>query len=349
MLNVLDHLPPGLLTAEPAALARVLGGPTLIHLPGRRQQPLFVCTLLHGNEDTSWRAVQALLHRYQARELPRALSIFIGNVAAAAAGVRRLEDQIDYNRAWPGGDVTDCPECVLMREVEEAMRLREPFASIDIHNNTGLNPHYACINRLGPAFIQLATLFSRTVIYFLRPRGVQSLAFSEICPAVTVECGKSGNPHNADHALQYIEACLHLADFHRHAMPPQDIDLYHTVATVSVRDGVSFGFNGDYRDLTLIDDLDRYNFQDLAPGTAWGWQRPDRPLTLVATDENGSDVSAHYFRLGPDGRIEIVTAATPSMLTLDCRVIRQDCLCYLMERLPYEGLIQGMADVQKSF
>jgi hypothetical protein len=27
----------------------------------------------------------------------------------------------------------------------------------------------------------------------------------------------------------------------------------------------------------------------------------------------------------------------PSMLTLDERVIRQDCLCYLMERFPIPG------------
>jgi hypothetical protein len=26
---------------------------------------------------------------------------------------------------------------------------------------------------------------------------------------------------------------------------------------------------------------------------------------------------------------------TPAMLTLDTLAIRQDCLCYLMERLPY--------------
>jgi hypothetical protein len=27
----------------------------------------------------------------------------------------------------------------------------------------------------------------------------------------------------------------------------------------------------------------------------------------------------------------------PAMLTRDTRVIRQDCLCYLMERIPYAG------------
>ena len=215
------------------------------------------------------------------------------------------------------------------------MRARRPFASIDIHNNTGLNPHYACVNRLEQPFLRLATLFSRTVIYFLRPRGVQSLAFAELCPAVTVECGKAGNPHNTAHALEYLDACLHLAEFNPHAVSPHDIDLYHTVATVTVREGVSFGFDAADRELSLAGDLDRFNFQDLAPGTVWGRQPPGRALALMATDEAGRDVSAHFFRLEADGRISQQAPATPSMLTLDGRVIRQDCLCYLMERLPY--------------
>ncbi|MBK8163897.1 MAG: succinylglutamate desuccinylase/aspartoacylase family protein [Gammaproteobacteria bacterium] len=334
MLTILDHLPDGLLAAEPADLARLLGGPTLIHLPGRRERPLFVSTLLHGNEDTSWRAVRELLQRYERRELPRALSLFIGNVAAAAAGVRRLEGQLDYNRAWPGGEATDGPECAVMRAVVEEMRARHPFASIDIHNNTGLNPHYACVNRLDAPFLRLATLFSRTVIYFLRPRGVQSLAFAELCPAVTVECGKAGNPQNTEHALEFVEACLHLAEFPRHPVSPHDIDLYHTVATVGIRDGIDFGFDAEARDLSLPGDLDRHNFQDLAPGTLWGRQDPSRPLTLKVSDEAGNDVTARYFHLDTGGTISLRVPSTPSMLTLDLRVIRQDCLCYLMERLP---------------
>jgi len=335
MLTVLNHVPPALLAAEPAELARVLGGPTLIHLPGRRDRPLFVSTLLHGNEDTSWLAARELLRRYRERELPRALSLFIGNVAAAAAGVRRLDGQLDYNRAWPGGEAAAGPECALMHAVVEEMRVCAPFASVDIHNNTGLNPHYACVNRLDQPFLQLATLFSRTVIYFLRPRGVQSLAFAGLCPAVTVECGKAGNPHNTAHALEYLEACLHLAEFHPHPVSPHDIDLYHTVATVKIREDVSFGFGAAEGELALGDDLDRFNFRDLVPGTVWGRQPSDRPLALAVTDEEGRDVSARYFRREADGRISLQVAATPSMLTLDRRVIRQDCLCYLMERLPY--------------
>ena len=82
----------------------------------------------------------------------------------------------------------------MMREVVEQMRARGVFASVDIHNNTGINPHYGCVNRLEAPFLHLAALFSRIVVYFKRPLGVQSAAFAQLCPSVTVECGKPGNP-----------------------------------------------------------------------------------------------------------------------------------------------------------
>jgi succinylglutamate desuccinylase len=35
------------------------------------------------------------------------------------------------------------------------------------------------------------------------------------------------------------------------------------------------------------------------------------------------------------GNLQIIRPTMPSMLTLDERVIKQDCLCYLMERLNF--------------
>jgi hypothetical protein len=35
-------------------------------------------------------------------DLPRSLSLFVGNTAAAEQGVRHLPEQPDYNRVWPG-------------------------------------------------------------------------------------------------------------------------------------------------------------------------------------------------------------------------------------------------------
>ena len=48
-------------------------------------------------------------------------------------------------------------------------------------------------------------------------------------------------------------------------------------------------------------------------------------------DERGEDVARHYFHV-KDGELRLKVPGMPSMLTLNEAVIRQDCLCYLMER-----------------
>jgi hypothetical protein len=332
ILNELDHLPEAVLHCPAAELHRHLSGPTLVHLPVRREPPLFVSVLLHGNEPVGLQAVQRVLARHRGRPLPRALSIFFGNVAAARHGLRRLDGQPDYNRVWPGGEDPDTPEARVMRDVFDRMRARGPFASVDIHNNTGLNPHYACVNRLEAPFLQLATLFGRTVVYFLRPRGVQSMAFAELCPAVTLECGRPGEEHGIEHAAEYLEACLHLSRIPDHPVAAHDIDLFHTVAQVKVREDVTFSFGEDGADLVFEPDIDHFNFRELPAGTVLGQVRDGFGTGLVAVDEDGREVTDRYFAVEA-GQLTLVRPAMPSMLTLDERVVRQDCLCYLMERL----------------
>lgn len=333
MLTQYEHMPEGLLALPAHRLAEILPGPALIHLPGRRAAPLFVSILLHGNEDTGWLAAQAVLKKYRALELPRALSLLIGNVDAARSGLRRLDGQPDYNRVWPGAEAAHSLEAAMMRQVMDIMRARGVFASIDIHNNTGLNPHYACVNRLEPHFFHLATLFSRTVVYFIRPRGVQSAAFAEFCPAVTVECGKPGTPGSVDHAAAFVEAALHLSEFPAHKVAPHDIDLFHTVATVKVPDECSIGFDVSSVDIAFIRELDHYNFRELDRGSLWGRVRPGSAARLMVVDEAGGDVGARVFDYR-QGAITLKQPLMPAMLTRDERVIRQDCLCYLMERMP---------------
>ncbi|MDD3519011.1 MAG: M14 family metallopeptidase [Chromatiales bacterium] len=335
MLNHLDHLPPGLLDRDAQELHDVLGGPTLIELPGRREPPLFVSVLLHGNEPVGWQAVQALLARMP-EPLPRALCLFIGNVAAARDGLRRLDGQPDYNRVWPGGEDHDGAEARMMRDVVERLRQRGVFASVDVHNNTGLNPHYACVNRLEHPFLQLATLFGRTVVHFLRPTGVQSAAMAALCPAVTLECGRPGEMHGVEHASEYLEACLRLSEIPTHAVAAHDIDLFHTAATLKVPDDVGLSFDGSHTDLMFHPDIERLNFRELAAGTELGRLGEGGRGRLQVTDEAGRDVGEDWIGIDGD-RLLLARRAMPSMLTLDERVVRQDCLCYLMERLPPPG------------
>ncbi|MGD2140915.1 MAG: M14 family metallopeptidase [Burkholderiales bacterium] len=341
MLNILDHLPDGFLQSSAGELHRILPGPTLIHLPGRKPRPLFVTILLHGNEDTGLKAIQNVIGRYAASELPRAMSVFVGNVQAAAAGQRRLDGQPDFNRIWPGAEAEPgfiaSPEHLMMAQVVDAMRERGVFASIDIHNNTGLNPHYGCVNVLDPQFLHLATLFSHTIVYFIRPLGVQSMALAKLCPAVTVECGKPGDAAAEAHAARFIDAALHLDHFPEKPPAASDFNLFHTVATVKVREERSFSFSKDEVELRLDPKIDHLNFRELDAGARFGRVRPGTNMPLVACAEDGSDVTGDYFALR-DEELYLSRRAMPSMLTLDERIIRQDCLCYLMERyaLPWQ-------------
>jgi succinylglutamate desuccinylase len=332
VLTELDHLPGGFLEARATELFRILPGPTLIHLPGRRSEPLFVSILLHGNEDTGLFAIQSLLKKFANQVLPRALSLFVGNIDAARQGLRRLENQPDYNRVWPGATDTYQTEHQLMQSVVDRMTRRGVFASIDLHNNTGLNPHYACVNRLDHRFLHLALLFSRIVVYFTQPTGVQSAAFAPLCPAVTVECGKPGVTSGVTHAADFVEAALHLSGFPDHPVARQDIDLFHTVATVKVREDITFNVGKGDTALMFIDDIDHFNFRELPTGTLLGQIAARSRIPLVAINNDQEDVAPHFFEIR-DGQLLTRRAAMPAMLTRDERVIRQDCLCYLMERI----------------
>ena len=329
MLHELEQIPDGLLSLPANRLHELLDGPTLIHLAGRHPEPLFVSVLLHGNEDTGWEAMRALLTKYQNRDLPRSLSLFIGNVAAAQGGVRHLKGQPDYNRIWLEGDTA---EHQMAAKIVKIMRERKLFASIDIHNNTGLNPHYACINVLDHPFLHLATLFSRTLVYFIKPEGVQSIAFSQFCPAVTIECGKPGQQHGTEHALDFVAAALHLDHFPAHPVAAHDYDLFHTVAIIKVPDEVAFSFSDPAVDLLFSKDIEKFNFRELPPLTPLA-QLQSATGRLEAWNEAGEEVAERFFET-IDKQLCTRLPVMPSMLTLDETVIRQDCLCYLMERLP---------------
>jgi succinylglutamate desuccinylase len=330
--NQLDHLPDGLLDARPETLLSILQKPTLINLPGKNAAPVFVSVLLHGNEPTGLIAVQSLLKKYEHQQLPRSLSLFFGNISAASRNLRRLDGQPDYNRIWPGTEEPDCAETEMAKEIFSLMKKSNVFASIDIHNNTGLNPHYACINRLDDQTLQLASLFGRLVVYFIRPKGVQSMAFAEICPAVTLECGRPWQQRGIDHAFGYLDSCLHLTELPQHRILPQDIDLFHTVAQVKINDEVNFSFNQVDTDLLLNADIELMNFTEISPGTVFGVSQNNAQMPLIARDEHGNIVTDEFFSVR-NGELQINRATMPSMLTLDERIIKQDCLCYLMERI----------------
>ncbi len=335
VLRERDEMPLSMLETPADGLHAILGGPTLFHLQGRRDPALFVSVLMHGNETAGWDAIRGVLRGYLSNdgfELPRSLSLFIGNTAAAEQNVRHLPDQPDFNRVWPGSQTDGTETHQLMREVMDRMADREIFASVDIHNNTGVNPHYACVNVLEHQSLHLAVLFGRTVVYFVRPRGVASMAMAALGPSVTLECGKVGQRYGVEHATEYLNACLHMVEIPSHPVAPQDIDLYHTEAIVRVPPEHDFTCGPDAARIRFPRDLDAMNFRELPVGTLIAeCDDTGSELPLDVRDEHDRHVADRYFTV-EEGRLLTKVPVMPSMLTCDPIVIRQDCLCYLMER-----------------
>ena len=344
---VLDHLPNALLSLPAEKLHRHLDGPTVIHLAGQHPQPLAVSVLQHGNETSGWDAVRRLLKgRYQRDPLPRSLILYIGNPKAAAVNVRHLDHQPDLNRCWPGSTTERTPWHGLMQAVTDHIQQCQPMASIDIHNNTGRNPHYAAVNRLEPTHLSLACEFSRSVIFFTEPRGVQSQAFGRFCPAVTLECGLAQDSNGADHAMAYLERMLHCEEVPNVFPRPSALELFQTHATLKLAPDVTFRIG--QRDepaasravLALADDLDTHNFEELPAAFDLAKINGQHPKPLVAMGPDGQDMTKRYLRFD-QGAVRTVRPITPAMMTLDPFAIRHDCLCYLMERIPLDELKTG--------
>lgn len=333
VLHRFDRLPEGFTSTEIGKLGSILPGPSLIRIEGRCGPPLFVSILLHGNETTGFIAMQRLLDRFEAprKPLPRPVLLFVGNVAAAERGLRKLDDQADYNRIWRGERY---PEHRLAREVLAAVADAAPFAAIDLHNNTGKNPHYGCVNRLDNASLSLARRFSRTIVWFTEPHEVLSIALSAICPSVTLECGVSGDPAGTSHVEHYLHHCLVLSREELFAPPPNHhSDLFHTTARITLQEGTRAGFGpcDDDRDICFREDLETLNFERLPEGTELGRYMNGSPAIRV-TDNGERDVTSRYLHFS-EGSIVTRVPIVPSMFTHDVSIIMQDCLGYIME--PY--------------
>ncbi len=325
-LTIFDGDPAELATLNARDLAAAIGGPALIRIPGAQQPPLLVSVLLHGNETSGWEGLRRVL--LEAPPLPRGLIIFIGNVHAAAAGVRTLPDQQDYNRIWRGAGGA---EGALAHDVMSILANEPLFAALDLHNNTGQNPHYAVLTGLAPEHLALAYMFDRKAVYVREPDTVMTRALADHCPAAALELGPIGDPRCDDRAFDVVKRCLALPSLP--PADPSDMQLFRSEARVHIADDVPFSFVGDGGGgrLQLTGGLEAVNFHALPPGTEFG-RSGDGLGALRVLDVDHRNVTDSYFSLEAD-RLVLRREVIPAMYTTDPAVVRQDCLCYFMSRM----------------
>jgi succinylglutamate desuccinylase len=324
-VNILHGLPRGLVECQADELAAFLGGPSLIHIPGREEPALFVSVLLHGNETSGWSGVRQLL-----QETPcpaRTMILFIGNVHAAESGLRLLPGQQDYNRIWrdAGGE-----EGHLAASVIRALHDQDLHAAVDLHNNTGRNPHYSVLTDLDPGCLGLACLFSDKAVHIQEPDTVLARIFRGRCPAVTLELGPVGDPACDKRAYHYLQALISQPGLPAPAL--NSLQLYRSLGRLHVLDDIEFSFVHEERatPLVLSDGMEAVNFKVLPPGTGFGSTEIPLNSSIRVLGPTHQDVTDEFLQQD-DGRIITRRPLVPAMYTTDPAVIRQDCLCYFME------------------
>ncbi|MDH3635202.1 MAG: M14 family metallopeptidase [Gammaproteobacteria bacterium] len=329
----LHGLPDGFFDISTANIRTLFPNPTLIQLDGKDPNFLFVSILLHGNEYTGLKVMQRVLDKH-AEDLPRSILLFIGNVRAAEVNRRFLPGQVDYNRCWPGTDQEPSPTSQMMQRVVEIAHGLPLFVAIDIHNNTGKNPHYACITDPTLENQNLAARFNRVGMVY-NHHGVCTMAFNSICPAATLECGLPGDPKGIEHACRFLEDMLTLDEL-PHTKPTRHaLHLVESHLTLNIPEHVSFEFDpAADADLRFENDIEDRNFTPIDPHQVFGYTRVARPISI--TDTEGHDVTDDIVRV-EEGKIYLNNTLMPAMLTRDKLVVRQDCLCHLLQDyLPHE-------------
>jgi len=333
-----DEITDLLAGSDEDALVVLNGKPALIRLPGEdpTRPARFVSTLLHGNEDSGFRAVLEVLRRKD--RYPFDLWVFLGNTRAARQegwfAHRYLDDQEDFNRVWGLGPATTrmrrCAEEVLAEVTAGPLE-----AAVDLHNNTGENPPYAITAVRTPESLRLVGVCADIgLLWNLRIHALME-ALAPFCPAVAVECGKAGVLASQAFALGSLDRFLETPDLGDPALPPGPASLFEILHRVTVRSEVTVAFGGalsDEVDLVLHPGLDSANFGMLLAGTELGRVHPGAAMPLCSLDMDGRDTTDRFFAVRPDGALVVTQDVTPAMMTTTALQARRDCLTYLTRR-----------------
>lgn len=343
----LDGLPDRLLDLDDRALLAALGGPTLIRVPGAgRAAPRSVACLLHGDESTGYHAALRVLRRR--RTYPFDLYVVIGNVRAALAdggfAHRFLDGQEDFNRVWGLADPTTHQRRAADGILGE-LRGAGVEALVDLHNNSGDNPFYAIATDLEPRTLNLATLFTTTILHWDLAAATMMEALGPDVATVAVECGLPGRAESLAFAVDGLRRYLGEVDLAADGLR-RDVDLLADLRKVTVRPEVRFRFGGalDHDvDFVVAADADVHNFVPVAAGHVLGRVHPGGRQPLRAVDARGVDVTARHFGV-VDGAVVTLAPTTPVMMTRTVAAARKDCLFYLAseQQPPAPAVVSGV-------
>jgi len=303
-------------------------------LEGRDPSRLRIVTvLLHGNEPSGLRA----LHRWLAAgEVPAVRTwCIVGAVRAARSGSgfehRFLPEDGDLNRCWVAAPAGPSARAERVARLRQALLDAPAEMLIDLHNNTGHNPAYGVSPDRRPRVLGLTSCFGSKFVHSPLALGTLVEATMRAYPSVTIECGRAGDPAADEIAYRGLREFLAMDRLEALDARAERVEVLVDPIRVTARAGTRLCFAHEPRpdcELTLDPDLDRHNFERIAPDTLLGWLR-DGELPLCALDGTGKDRAQELFD-AHRGQLRARGSWVPVMMTTDPRIAHQDCLFYVV-------------------
>jgi hypothetical protein len=309
---------------------RVLDGPACVYLEGERSDMTraFV-TLLHGNEPSG---LMALFRWLKSGRRPA-----VNMVCIIASVPVALEPPLFSNRMLNGDrDLNRCfrppfddPQGKLAEEILEILKLHHPEAVVDMHNTSGSGPSFGVCTHMDRQHDALVSIFTKRLIISNLGLGALMDISEHSYPTVTVEVG--GRLDEDAHELAYDGLCRYFTAPQVLAQEETDwgLEVLPDPIRLEINEGIRLGYAeapSDH-DITLMPDIERYNFGSVSPQTQLGWATGDSRKLFTARDSHGGCAVSRLVRI-EDGKLFPAQALKLFMITNNEAIAKSDCLFY---------------------
>lgn len=312
-----------------------LPGPTHIHLNGSdSSRSRAAVTLLHGNEPSGLFAIFELLKRGVKPVVD--MHFFILNVDAAkqAPGFiyRMLPQHKDMNRCFKEPFGESEPEQIA-KSLLEKLRLLQPECVIDIHNTSGSSPPFGVTTFMDEGHDALVSLFTHRMIVTDLKLGSLMEISETMMPTVTIECGGAQDLESNTMAAEGLSRYLTLDDVLSKQHGDMTLEFNHNPMRLELHEDkdIAYGDHSLLEDgVTLLPNVENYNFGFVDTTVHLGFVSGDLPSTLTLIDSSGKERISDYFELR-DGELYPRKKIRLFMVTSNPEIARKDCLFYLVE------------------
>jgi len=305
-----------------------LGGPSVLHVTGKQHNKCrVIVTLLHGNEPSGLKAIHQLLHEGFVPQFDT--KIIIASVVAS------LTEPVFTHRMLPGkADLNRCfsydkknLQSQLAAAISQQIRSFSPEAVVDIHNTSGSGPAFSVSISDSRQHQALATHFTHRFVYTdIRLGSIMEQDFA--CPIVTIEAGGS---HDDEADITAINGIKSFLSKHFVFTQTQALELLRNPRRLELMPSSTLIYSTEPHktfDITLRQDIERFNFKRAEKGTQLGWLS-QHGLSYFKLDKEHLFVSDFFEER--DGQLFTKKTLTLFMVTSRTDIAKSDCLLYFAE------------------